>query len=142
MFSASHRQISTVKDLQLGPMTKRKTGSREMMTYLNRQATSYNEVDRFETSMAEAKLRLQCLHGFLPNLVVISIFVTFVFDNCDPNPGLRSASMHCTNGIRIQKQDHQICDINWFNVHESVLTGHSQHTSFKPVLRQCLSVTS
>ena len=59
-----------------------------MVNYLNRlgHAMSYIEVNRFETSMAQAELRLQCLRGFVPNLVVPSTFVTFVYDNCDHNP--------------------------------------------------------
>lgn len=141
LFSTSHGQIRTVKHLQLGLITKRKTVSREMRTYLNRlwHTMSYIEVNRFAMSKAEAKLQLQCLHSFVLNIVVTSTFVTFVLDNCDHNPeSLSSASMHCTNGIIIQRQDNKICVINWSNVHESVLTGPSWHTSFQPVLSETM----
>ena len=104
---------------------------------------SYIEVNRFETSMAQAELRLQYLRGFVPNLVVPSTFVTFVYDNCDNNPeSLSGVSMHCTNGILIPKQDNQIRVVNRSNVDESLLPGHSRRTSFQPVLSETALLSS
>ena len=40
----------------------------------------------------------------MPDSVQPSVFVTFVYDNCDHNPEtLSGVTMHCTNGIFIQQ---------------------------------------
>ena len=65
---------------------------------------SYDEVNAVETSFAEDHIHNQLLHSYVPNNVQPSVFVTFVYDNCDHNPEtLSGVSMHCTNGIIIQK---------------------------------------
>ena len=47
--------------------------------------------------------------SFVPNNVQPSVFVTYVYDNCDHNPEtLSGVSMHCTNGIMIQKSHNQL----------------------------------
>ena len=57
MFNATSVKLKTVKQLQLGIFTKRKTGSKMMIQCLNRlgHSVSYSEVNKFETSIAERK---------------------------------------------------------------------------------------
>ena len=106
IYSSTRGKSKTVKHVQLGIITKRKTGSKFLINCLNRlgHSISYDEVNNIETSFAEKQFMYQNYQAFVPNNVQSSIFVTFVYDNCDHNPeSLTGISMHCTNGIIIQR---------------------------------------
>ena len=107
MFNATSGKLKTVKQLQLGIFTKRKTGSKMMIQCLNRlgHSVSYSEVNKFETSIAERESQHINMQSYLPNNIQPSTFVTFIYDNCDHNPeSITGVSMHCTNGIIVQRQ--------------------------------------
>ena len=106
IYSSTHGKIKTIKHVQLGILTKRKTGSKFLINSLNRlgHSISYDEINNVETSFAELQSQQQNHRSFVPNNIQPSTFLTFVFDNCDHNPeSLTGISMHCTNGIIIQK---------------------------------------
>ena len=64
---------------------------------------SYHEVNSLETAFAEVQVHHQLFQSYVPPSVHPSMFVTFVYDNCDHNPeSLSGVSMHVTNGIIIQ----------------------------------------
>ena len=105
IYNSTHGAIKTVKHLQLGIVTKRKTGSKFLINCLNKlgHTISYDEVSNVETSFAELQANHQSHHSFVPTNLQPSTFVTFVYDNCDHNPEtITGVSMHCTNGIIIQ----------------------------------------
>lgn len=112
IYNTTRGVIKTVKHTQLGLFVKRITGSRQMIDCLNRlgHVISYHEVNSLETAFAELQIHNQLLQSYVPPPVVPSIFVTFVFDNCDHNPEtLNGVSMHVTNGIIIQlKRENQV----------------------------------
>ena len=106
IYNQSNGKIKTVKHVQLGIITKKRTGSRFLIDSLNRlgHSISYDEVSNIETYFAELQANNQSHRSFVPNNIQPSTFITFVFDNCDHNPEtLSGISMHCTNGIIIQK---------------------------------------
>ena len=95
----------TLKHTLLSLCCKRKTGSRQVVKWLNRfgHGISYDEVCVLETSIALQQTKNQIQRNFVPNIIEPSKFVTFVWDNNDINPeSLTGVAMHCTNGIIIQ----------------------------------------
>ena len=77
-----------------------------MVNFLNRldHSISYDEGNLIETSIANEQMKNKICKLFVPNNILPSIFVTYVFDNCDHNPETLSGMvMHCTNGIMIQR---------------------------------------
>ena len=76
-----------------------------MIHCLNRlgHCLSYCELLSIETYIAETESKRE-YQLYVPNNIQPSQFVTFVFDKCDHNPeSLKEVSMHCTNGIIIQR---------------------------------------
>ena len=105
IYNLTKGKQKTVKHVQLGIVTKRKTGSKFMINSLNRfgHSISYDEVNNIETFFAEMQANKQSHQSFLPNNIQPSTFIIFVYDNCDHNPETISGmSLHCTNGIIIQ----------------------------------------
>ena len=87
---------------------KRKIGSRLLIGCLNRlgHSISYHKVNSLETAFAEQQVQHQLVQAYVPPAVQPSTFLTFVYDNCDHNPEtLTGATMHCTNGIIIKKEN-------------------------------------
>ena len=85
--------------------TKRKTGSKQVITWLTRlgHGISYDDVLYMETGIAEQQIQYQLARNFVPSIIQPSKFVTFIWDNNDINPeSLSGISMHCTNGIIVQ----------------------------------------
>ena len=82
----------TVKHVQFGIETKRKTSSKFMVNSLNRfgHSISYDEVNNIETFFAEMQANEQSHQSFVPNNIQPSTFITFVYDNCDHNPEMIS----------------------------------------------------
>ena len=57
-----------------------------------------------ETAIAEEQLCQKMYSSYVPDSVQPSVFVTFVYDNCDHNPEtLSRVTMHCTNCFIIQQ---------------------------------------
>eukprot|EP00794_Sanderia_malayensis_P013591 gene13591-14999_t len=94
-----------MKQVLLSLCTKRKTGSKQLVRWLNKfgHSISYDEVSYLETSLANQQAEQQIHKSFVPAIIKPSRFVIFVWDNNDINPEtLTGISMHCTNGILIQ----------------------------------------
>ena len=131
MYGVSRGRIKTVKHMQLGVFVKRKTGSKQAITALNRlgHSISYDEVNSLETAYAERQAQTILSRAYVPSRVQPSVFVTFVYDNCDHNPEtLSGVSMHCTNGIIVQvKSARQDSEINI----DQIQTKVSKRKSFK-----------
>ena len=105
IYNLTKGKQKTVKHVQLGIVTKRKTGSKFMINSLNRisHSISDDEVNNIETFLAEVEASEQSHQSFVPNKIQPSTFITFVFDNCDHNPEtISGTSLHCTNGIIMQ----------------------------------------
>ena len=106
IYNNSRGKVKTLKHTQLGLILKRKTGSKQIINYVNRlgHCISYDEVNMIETAVADEQMKKQMYLSYVPNNVQPSVFVTFVYDNCDHNPEtLSGVSMHCTNGIIVQR---------------------------------------
>ena len=88
----------TIKHVELGLCTKRKTGSRRFITWLNRlgHCISYNEVNLVETSIAEEQINNFSTAAFVPSTIRSSEFVASVYDNIDINiESIYNKSYHC-----------------------------------------------
>ena len=104
MFNATSGKVKTVKHIQVGMFSKRETGSKEIVTCMNRLGHSlcYSELLELETNIAEKESSTNS-QDYIPNKIEKENFVTYVYDNCDHNPEtLSGISMHCTSGIMIQ----------------------------------------
>ena len=133
LYNSSNGRIKTMKQLQLGVFTKRKTGSKLLIECLNKlgHSVSYYEVNRFETFTAENESKNACLQNYVPNNVQPSSFVTFVFDNCDHNlETINGEVMHCTNGIIIQRTPKQANHISICSTKPM-----QKRRSFKPIAK-------
>ena len=71
IYNMSNGKIETIKHVQLGITTKRKTGSRVMLDSRNRlgHSISYYEVNNVETSLAELNVTNQSNQSFVLNNV-------------------------------------------------------------------------
>ena len=81
------------------------SGSKDVINWMNRygHTISSDEVNLVETNTAETQASILS-RAFVPRIMQSSTFVTFVFDNCDHNLESKfNLTMHCTNGIMIQK---------------------------------------
>lgn len=110
IYIISGGQHHTSKHVQLSLCTKRKTGSKDMVKWLNRfgHRISYDKVSFVEAHLAEEATNNQLVKSYCPSLIQPSLFVTFVWDNNDINPeSLTGKVMHCTNGIIMQLQSEQ-----------------------------------
>ncbi|XP_047132181.1 uncharacterized protein LOC124811086 [Hydra vulgaris] len=124
------------KHVLLGLSTKRKTGSKELIKWLNKlgHGISYDEVNYLETTLAQNAIQNQNLKSFCPSVLQPSRFVTFVWDNNDINPEtLNGTSMHVTNGIVIQLQN-QVDQVHKDRVNEKVTRDRER--SFKAIENQ------
>lgn len=105
IYSVSNGMVRTKKYVLLSFCIKRKTGSKDVLKWLNRlgHGISYDEVNVLETFLADQAVFNQTNRAFCPSSVQPSFFVTFVWDNNDINPdSLNGNVMHCTNGIIVQ----------------------------------------
>ena len=113
IYCVSRSRGKTVKYTELRIFIKKKTGCKQIVEALNRlgHCISYHEIDALETAYADSQVNHQLFRTYIPTGVQPSIFVTFVFNNCDHNPEtLSGTSIHCANGIIIQmkKQNRQL----------------------------------
>lgn len=135
IFCIGNGRKRTSKHVLLSLCTKRKTGSKHIVYWLNRlgHGISYDETCLLETSLAIQQSKEQVLKTFVPNIIQPSQFVTFVWDNNDINPeSLTGVSMHCTNGIMIQHST------NHDQIHTdsplcSLSKPHAKERSFKAI---------
>ncbi len=105
IYAATNGAHRTEKHTLLPLCTKRKTGSKDMLQWLNRSGhgISYDEVRFVETNLAEKAVMNQRALDYVPSTLHPKVFLTFVWDNNDINPdSLKGEVMHCTNGIAIQ----------------------------------------
>ena len=143
IYNMSNGKIKTIKHVQLGITTKKKTGSGLMLDSLNRlgHSISYDEVSNAETSFAELNVKNQSNRSFVSSNIQPSSFVTFVYDNCDHNPEtLSGASLHVTNGIIIQlssktEEPEQSVSI-------ATPDFRSRRRSFKPIMKEDVFYTA
>ena len=129
--NGTHR---TSKHTALALSTKRQTGSKAMIDWLNRlgHCISYDEVRLLETSLAYDAVSNQTIQGYCPLTLQPSTFVTFVWDNNDINPeSLSGQSMHVTNGIVIQMHPNTKDEIITPGTLSRVLKP--KHKSFKAI---------
>ena len=81
------------------------SGSKDVITWMNRygHTISSDEVNVVETNTAETQASI-LFRTFVPRITQPSIFVTFVFENCDHNLESKfHLTMHCTDDMMIQK---------------------------------------
>ncbi len=105
LYSIKNGKDRTIKHVLLALCTKRKTGSKQLIKWLNNfgHCISYDETCFLETSLAVEQTKNKLLKSFVPKILQPSTFVTFIWDNNDINPeSLTGVSMHCTNGIVVQ----------------------------------------
>ena len=105
IFNITNGSCPTSKHVKMALCIKRQTGSKEMVTWMNKlgHGISYDEVSSVETFLADESINHQEMKSYCPSSVQPSVFVTFVWDNNDINPdSLTGSVMHCTNGIIIQ----------------------------------------
>ena len=133
MYNSSRGKVKTVK--QLGITVKRKTASKFVINCLNRlgHSISYDEINHVETVFTEQQSVHQNIKSYVPNNVQPSIFVTFVYDNCDHNPEtLTGVSMNFTNDIIIQRSSFSPNAIRPAVLSNTIQTS-SKRRSFKPI---------
>ena len=109
IYTATNAKNRRSKHVNLALSAKRKTGSKHMITWLNKlgHGISYDEVNFVETSLAKKMVKNQQLKSYTPSSVQPSRFLSFVLDNNDINPeSLNGKNMHVTNGIIVQREDH------------------------------------
>ena len=105
-YNASYGRKRVPKHIHLGVCVKRKSGSVDLVRWLNHfgHTVSYDEINSIETKLAEDQVNRLEPRKFVPNNIQPSVFVTFVYDNCDHNlESLYNVTLHGTNGIIIQK---------------------------------------
>ena len=107
-YNVSHGRQKTPKHVVLPLTVKNLTGSREVITLLNRygHGISYDQVLEIETRLAENHLEAQEHGVVLPGVVSPNVFSTFCWDNIDLLEETLSGrgTTHCTNGIVVQRQ--------------------------------------
>ena len=146
IYNATCGEKKTLKHIQLGIALKRKTGSRKIIQWLNRfgHSLSYKEVNVVETHLAEEQSNHECHKRYVPNNIQPSTMVTFVYDNCDHNvESLHGLTMHCTNGIVIQRSTPNVNALNIATATEVGSSGASmvrlpKRSSFKPAYHELL----
>ena len=107
IYNATNGEFKTVKHVDLGLCTKRKTGSRKLITWLNRLglSISYHDVNLVETHIAEEQIANVTTAAYVPNNTRPEEFLTFVYENGDINvESVYGSSYHCANAIAIQQK--------------------------------------
>ena len=133
IFKVTNGRQKPLKHVLLSLSTKRKTGSKQMIKWLNRlgHGISYDDVNYLETGLAESQMLRKSLRTFVPSTVEPSKFITFIWDNNDINPEtLTGISIHCTNGIIVQlRSEHSTCS----DVPDFTVRNRDKKRSFKGV---------
>ena len=81
--NTTNGESKMVTHVEVGLCTKRKTGSRKLITWLNRlgHSISYQDVNLAETHIAEEQIANVTTAAYVPNNIRPEEFVTFVYDN-------------------------------------------------------------
>ena len=143
LYNASNGRKRVPKHVQLGLSVKRKTGSVNVIRWLNHygHCISYDEINATETKLAEEQVHMQTARRYVPNNIQPGLPVTFVYDNCDYNAGsIYNVTVHGTNGIAIQmKNNNNNINSKNQNIPSTRSTTNTQsikRRSFKPVLQE------
>ena len=107
IYNTTNGKSKRVKHVEYGLCTKRKPGSRKLITWLNRlgHSISYHDVDHVETHIAEEQIANVTTAAYVPNNIRLQEFVMFVYDNGDINvESVYGRSYRCTNAIAIQQK--------------------------------------
>ena len=118
--------------MQLGIYVKRKSGSVDLIRWLNRlgHTISYDEINSIETKLAEDQANRREPRKFVPNNFQPNLFATFVYDNCYHNiESIYDVTLHGTNGIIIQK----CLRITNNDINTNPPVKNIRRRSFKPV---------
>ena len=121
--------------MQLGICVKRKSGSVDLILWLNclGHTVSYDEINSIETKLAEDQANWREPRKFVFNNIQPSVFVTFVYDNCDHNiESIYKVTLHGTKGIIIQK----CLQTTNNDINTNPLVKNVRRRSFKSVLNE------
>ena len=105
IYCSTRIQQRTKKHVSLGLCLKRKTGSTDVITWLNKlgHCIFYDKVNHNETLLAEFEAENSQNQSFIPSSIYPKTFTTIIADNGDHNPeSLLGLSLHCTNMIVVQ----------------------------------------
>ena len=85
LYAISKGRHRTPKHLALSLTVKNLTGSKELITLLNRygHGVSYDKVLEVETALAEGQVRTELNGVILPKCIQPNVFATFCWDNID-----------------------------------------------------------
>ena len=98
IYSVSNKKHRTMKHTLFPLCIKRKTGSKEMVQWVNRfgHGMSYDEVCYAETTLALNQTKNDLRKNFCPSIIQPLSCITFIWDNNDVNPEcLTGITMHC-----------------------------------------------
>ena len=108
LYNVSNGRQKTPKHVSLPLAVKNLTGSKEVITLLNRygHGMSYDQVLEMETRLAENLFEEQEHGVILPKVVSPNVFSIFCWDNIDLLEETLSGrgTTHCINGIVVQRQ--------------------------------------
>ena len=108
LYNVSKGRMKTPKHVALPIAVKNLTGSKEVITLLNRygHGISYDQVLEIETALAESHMEAQEHGVIIPKVICANVFSTFCWDNIDLLEETLSGrgTTHCTNGIVVQRQ--------------------------------------
>ena len=108
LYALSKGRQKAPKHVTISLTVKKLTGSKEMITLLNRygHGTSYDQVLQIETRLAEEQLETEVNGVIVPRIIQPNVFSTFCWDNIDILEETLSSqgTTHCTNGIVVQRQ--------------------------------------
>ena len=141
LYNSSNGRKRVPKHVQLGLSVKRKTGSVNVIRWLNRfgHCISYDEINSTETKLAEEQAHSKTARAYVPNNIRPGSLVTFVYDNCDHNAeSIYNVTVHGTNGIVIQmKNNNHVSNEQNIPPPRSATNIQSiKRRSFKPVLQE------
>lgn len=136
LYNVSKGRQKTPKHVALSLTVKNLTGSKELITMLNRfgHAISYDQVLQIETGLAEEQLKKDVNGVIIPKNIYPNVFSTFCWDNIDLTEETLSGqgTTHCTNGIVIQRQ---VAGCEPPPI-DDCITRHTNKRTFQPITNQ------
>ena len=134
IYNTTNCESKTVKYVELGLCTKRKTCYRKLITWLNRlgQSIPYHDVNLVETHIAEEQIANVTTAAYVLNNITPEEFETFVYDNDDINvESVYGRSYHCTNAIAIHQKSN---DRPEQTPAPATVTSNYRRRSLKPII--------
>ena len=107
IYNTTNGESKGIKHVELGLCTKRKTGYRKLITWLNRlgHSISHQNINLLETHFAEEQTANVTTAAYVPNNIRPEELVTLIYDNGDIHvESVYGRSYHCTNAITIQQK--------------------------------------